>query len=178
MALYPPLLGLIIMNDDGNYQNNPLHGVGLKAMLVELVDHYGFEILFAYLNINCFNNNPSIASSDKFLKKTVWAREKVEAFYLYQLKSLPRASDSQFELPPRDRTMPITEKPGAPTELSLEAAEELREYKEKKAATHDRDGRSPRARSNSGSHSNRSSNYSKAPAAPAADVDPWANWKK
>jgi len=57
------------MNTEINYKNNPLHGVGLKRMLTEIVDHYGFEILFAYLNINSFNKNPSIASSVKFLKK-------------------------------------------------------------------------------------------------------------
>ena len=70
------------MSDDINYKNNPLHGVSAKALLTELVNHYGFNILFAYLNINCFNTNPSIESSLKFLKKTDWAREKVEAFYL------------------------------------------------------------------------------------------------
>ena len=166
------------MNDDGNYQNNPLHGVGLQAMLEELVDHYGFEILFAYLNINCFNNNPSVASSDKFLKKTVWAREKVEAFYLYQLKSLPRASDSQFELPPRDRTMPMDQQPGQPKELSLDDAQEMQEFREKKAAEHTSRGRPQR--SNSRPSSNRSTSYSndRSSAAPAPAVDPWANWKK
>lgn len=77
------------MNDEINYQNNPLHGLSLKNLLVEIVDHYGFEILFAYLNINCFNKNPSIDSAVKYLKKTDWARQKVEAFYLYKFKSLP-----------------------------------------------------------------------------------------
>jgi len=173
-------------NNDGNYQNNPLHGVGLEAMLVELVDHYSFEILFAYLNINCFKNKPSIESANKFLKKTVWAREKVEAFYLYQLKSLPRASDSQFELPPRDRTMPIEQQPGTPAELSLEDADQLREVRESKAAMFERGGRTgrpssgsrPSSNARSGSSSSRPSSRSHAPAAPAADVDPWANWKK
>ena len=70
------------MSDEINYQNNTLHGLSLKNLLIEIVDHYGFDILFAYLNINCFNNNPSIESAVKFLKKTDWAREKVEAFYL------------------------------------------------------------------------------------------------
>lgn len=58
------------MNDEIGYKNNPLHGVSLKTVVTELVEHYGFEILFAYLNINCFKNNPSIDSSIKFLKKT------------------------------------------------------------------------------------------------------------
>ena len=91
------------MDNDINYKSNPLHGVSLKTMLTELVDHYGFEILYAYLYINCFKTNASIASSVKFLNKTDWARENVEAFYLYQFKSLPRASADQYLLPPRDR---------------------------------------------------------------------------
>jgi uncharacterized protein (DUF2132 family) len=75
---------------DINYKTNPLHGLSLEKLLDELVSHYGFEILYAYLNINCFKSNPSIESSVKFLKKTGWAREKVEAFYLYQYKNYPR----------------------------------------------------------------------------------------
>lgn len=55
------------MSNEVDYTNNPLHGLGLKSLLIEIVDHYGFEMLFAYLNINCFKTNPSIASSVKFL---------------------------------------------------------------------------------------------------------------
>src|SRR5690606_40627228 len=90
------------MSDEINYQNNPLHGVSLKQLLTELVDHYGFEILYAYLNINCFKTKPSIESSVKFLKKTDWAREKVEAFYLYQYKNLPRSEEHTSELQSRE----------------------------------------------------------------------------
>lgn len=122
------------MNDKTNYQNNPLHGVGLNKLITLLSDHYGFEILYAYLNINCFNANPSIESSEKFLKKTDWAREKVEGFYLYEYMSLPRASAKEFELPPRDRTIPQDQQTGEPNELSLEDAEQLREKRAQKAA--------------------------------------------
>lgn len=125
------------MSVDTNYANNPLHGVGLKQLLTELVDHYGFEILFAYLNINCFNKNPSIESSVKFLKKTDWARERVEGFYLYQFKSLPRASAEQFELPPRERIIPQSQTPGEPAELSLEDAARLAEKRARRAALRD-----------------------------------------
>ena len=125
------------MNDEINYKNNPLNSVGLKKMLTELTDHYGFEILFAYLNINCFKTNPSITSSVKFLKKTVWAREKVEAFYLYSFKNLPKASYQQSKLPPRDRIIPDDQTAGEPAELSLEDAEQLREQRETKAAEFD-----------------------------------------
>ena len=95
----------ILMNEDINYANNPLHGLSLKNLLTEIVNHYGFEILFAYLNINCFNKNPSVDSSVKFLKRRI-GRAKSRGLYLYQFKSLPRASAEQFELPPRDRIIP------------------------------------------------------------------------
>ena len=120
------------MSNEINYKNNPLHGVGLKSLLIEMVDQYGFEMLFAYLNINCFKTNPSITSSVKFLKKTNWAREKVEALYLYEFKNLPRASSEQFLLPPRERIIPEHQAPGNPKELSLEDAEQLRAKREKK----------------------------------------------
>jgi len=122
------------MSNEINYKNNPLHGVSLKSLLIEIVDQYDFEILFAYLNINCFKTNPSIDSSVKFLKKTDWAREKVEVFYLYVFKHLPRASSEQFLLPPRERIIPEDQAPGDPKELSLEDAERLREKRAKKSA--------------------------------------------
>lgn len=143
------------MNDEINYKNNPLHGAGLKKILVELVDHYGFEILFAYLNINCFKTNPSIESSVKFLKNTDWAREKVEVFYLYEFKNLPRASSEQFALSPRDRVIPVDQSPREPKELSLEDAERLRIKREAKSAARNQGAR-PR---------------------PDENVDPWANRK-
>ena len=62
--------------------NNPLHGVKLATMLEFLVDQYGWKHLAARVNINCFKNDPSIKSSLKFLRKTPWAREKVEQLYL------------------------------------------------------------------------------------------------
>lgn len=135
MASLPyPLLREPAMSDDINYQNNPLHGLSLNNLLIELVDHYGFEILYAYLNVNCFKTKPSIDSSVKFLKKTDWAREKVEAFYMYEYKNLPRASYDQFQLPPRDRIVPNDQQPGEPAELSFEDAERLREKRARKAA--------------------------------------------
>jgi len=131
------------MSSEINYKNNPLHGLSLKILLTEIVDHYGFEILFAYLNINCFKTNPSIDSSVKFLKKVEWARKKVEGFYLYEYKNLPRASYEQFLLPPRDRVVPEGEVPGDPKELSLEDAERLHEKHAKKPAARDPWGKQP-----------------------------------
>jgi uncharacterized protein (DUF2132 family) len=62
--------------------NNPLHGVKLQDILEYLVNKYGWEYLGDKIPINCFINNPSIKSSLNFLRKTPWAREKVEQFYL------------------------------------------------------------------------------------------------
>ncbi|MDP7591374.1 MAG: VF530 family DNA-binding protein [Litorilituus sp.] len=121
------------MTNNSIYENNPLHGVGLEQVVTELVEHYGFEILYAYLNLNCFKTKPSVASSVKFLKKTDWAKDKVEGFYLYQYKNLPRADSSQFELPPRDRIVPAHHQPKPPAELSFEDAEHLRQKRAKKA---------------------------------------------
>ena len=66
--------------------NNPLHGVKLIDMLEQLVSYYGWEQLSFHININCFKSNPSIKSSLKFLRRTPWAREKVERLYLKILK--------------------------------------------------------------------------------------------
>ena len=62
--------------------NNPLHGVKLADVLAFLVDKYGFETLGERINIRCFKNDPSIKSCLKFLRRTPWAREKVERLYL------------------------------------------------------------------------------------------------
>lgn len=65
-----------------NPSANPLHGITLKAILEELVAYYGWEELDKRIRINCFSTNPSINSSLKFLRKTPWARIKVEALYV------------------------------------------------------------------------------------------------
>ena len=62
--------------------NNPLHGMTLEMILIKLVDFYGWEHLGHKINIRCFNEKPSIKSSLKFLRRTPWAREKVEQAYL------------------------------------------------------------------------------------------------
>ncbi len=65
--------------------NDPLHGVTLEVILNKLVDFYGWEQLGNMIKINCFISDPSIKSSLKFLRKTPWARKKVEDLYLYML---------------------------------------------------------------------------------------------
>ena len=78
------------MNDKINIENsqvnNPLHGIRLIDILDFLVEEYGWEELGHEININCFTNNPSVKSSLKFLRKTQWARDKVERLYLNALK--------------------------------------------------------------------------------------------
>lgn len=66
--------------------NNPLHGITLEKLLTELVEHYGWAELGRQIEIRCFNLDPSIASSLKFLRRTPWARERVESLYLYMLR--------------------------------------------------------------------------------------------
>ena len=62
--------------------NDPLHGKTLQSILVHLVAYYGWEQLGKLISINCFNNNPGINSSLTFLRKTPWARKKVEDLYI------------------------------------------------------------------------------------------------
>ncbi len=62
--------------------NNPLHGITLETIVTTLVEHYGWDELAERIPVNCFKNDPSIKSSLKFLRKTQWARDKVEALYL------------------------------------------------------------------------------------------------
>ncbi|KAA0888043.1 DUF2132 domain-containing protein [Oryzomonas rubra] len=64
------------------HSNDPLHGVTLKMMLAELVDHYGWVELGKRIDIRCFTHDPSMGSSLTFLRKTPWARDKVDELYL------------------------------------------------------------------------------------------------
>ena len=68
--------------------NDPLHGKTLKAIIEELVAFYGFDTLAELINIKCFKENPSIKSSLTFLRKTEWARKKVEELYIRTLPKL------------------------------------------------------------------------------------------
>lgn len=63
--------------------NNPLHGVTLEQIVSRLVDYYGWEELGMRIDIRCFNSDPSVKSSLKFLRRTPWARRKVEDLYLH-----------------------------------------------------------------------------------------------
>ena len=69
---------------------NPLHGVTLEAMVVGLADYFGWDELGRQIPIRCFQIDPSVGSSLKFLRKTPWAREKVESLYLFMLRDQKR----------------------------------------------------------------------------------------
>ena len=66
----------------GSQENNPMHGVTLEMIINRLVDNYGWEELGERIEINCFNFDPSVKSSLTFLRKTPWARAKVEKLYI------------------------------------------------------------------------------------------------
>lgn len=68
--------------------NNPLHGITLESIVNSLVEHYGWQTLGEQINIRCFTHDPSVKSSLKFLRKTPWARTKVETLYLATQKSV------------------------------------------------------------------------------------------
>lgn len=74
---------------------NPLHGLTLEAIVTALAAHYGWEGLGERIPVRCFQSEPSVASSLKFLRKTPWAREKVEGLYLFMLRETRRAGFTQ-----------------------------------------------------------------------------------
>jgi uncharacterized protein (DUF2132 family) len=74
------------MSETQTQPNNPLHGIKLAEILQYLVSNYGWEEMSEKVNINSFKNNPTIKSSLTFLRRTPWAREKVERLYLKSIK--------------------------------------------------------------------------------------------
>ncbi|WP_353133913.1 VF530 family protein [Limnohabitans sp.] len=78
------------MTDTPTQPRNPLHGKTLEALVTELADCYGWDGLGERINIRCFTHDPSVGSSLKFLRKTPWARDKVESLYLFMLRDMRR----------------------------------------------------------------------------------------
>lgn len=78
------------MTTPNDQARNPLHGVTLERMLNDLVAHFGWPELGRRIAIRCFTSEPSVASSLKFLRKTPWARDKVESLYLFMLREQVR----------------------------------------------------------------------------------------
>ena len=160
-------------------KNNPLHGIKLETLLTELVEHYGFEILAGQININCFKSNPSINSSLKFLRKTPWARNKVEAFYLYRYRNLPRPTDEQFELPPRERSVGLDQHTEPPAKIEPDD-KEFFDDPESGYTPHESAGK---PKSVSRTRAKPVSRPKPATLRPSSDTDstsandPWANWR-
>ena len=76
---------------------NPLHGLTLEAIVTSLADCYGWEELGRQIPVRCFTTDPSVSSSLKFLRKTPWAREKVESFYLFMLRDQRRQQQADAQ---------------------------------------------------------------------------------
>lgn len=158
------------MSQENEQLNNPLHGLKLDVLLNELVTHYGFDILAEYTRIKCFKNNPSIVSSLKFLRKTEWARETLERFYLYSFKNLPEPGEDEFEIPPRQRIIPLHIKAKEPKvlikgeaiiPLSKDSFKETHRSKPEHKKERKRESRGDKSSHNRGeSRSNESSNES------------------
>ncbi len=83
------------MNTPSAQPRNPLHGLTLEAILTALVEHYGWPGLGDRIQVRCFNVDPSIGSSLRFLRKTPWAREKVESLYLFMLREQRREREGR-----------------------------------------------------------------------------------
>jgi len=110
-------------------ENSPLQGVSAETMLTELVEFYGWEILYAALGLKCFKIQPTIPSALTFLKKTEWARNKVETFYLYRFKRMPKDRD-QFDLKPRERGFDDGAVPREPIPLTIEMIQQMKAQSE------------------------------------------------
>ncbi|MBA6381764.1 DUF2132 domain-containing protein [Colwellia sp. BRX10-6] len=78
-----------------NQPFNPLHGITLKALVTELVEYFGYPALSQKIKIKCFTEDPSINSTLKFLRKTPWAREKVEALFIKNYHKVHQANDEK-----------------------------------------------------------------------------------
>ena len=92
--------------------HNPLHGVKLEQIVTDLVDTFGWDVLAEQVNLNCFRANPSVRSSLKFLRKTQWARDKVESLYVYAIvrgKPLKPQHEYQAQTRPSASTTPTTQ---------------------------------------------------------------------
>ena len=79
-------MNLLLSHAMTEHPHNPLQGMTLEAILTILVERHGWETLSQRINVRCFTSDPSIKSSLTFLRKTPWARQKVEAWYLYDLR--------------------------------------------------------------------------------------------
>lgn len=107
-------------------ENSPLHGVNAETMVTELVEFYGWDILYAALGLKCFKIKPTIPSCLTFLKKSDWGREKVEDFYLYRFKRMPKIREDLFDLKPRERGFSKGIVPREPIPLTIEKINQMK----------------------------------------------------
>jgi uncharacterized protein (DUF2132 family) len=100
---------------------NPLHGVKLEQVITDLVDTFGWEVLAEQVNLNCFKDKPSVKSSLKFLRKTPWARDKVESLYVYAIvRGKPLRSQEAYQA--KLRSSPKAAPMSAPKSVSKPAS--------------------------------------------------------
>lgn len=84
------------MSEDHQKQaNNPLHGLTLENILTDLIEFVGWEKMAEKVNIKCFSENPNLKSSLAFLRKTPWARKKVEVLYLFNIKRIQKGKSEK-----------------------------------------------------------------------------------
>lgn len=124
-------------------RNSPLHGLSAETMLTELVEFYGWETLDVAIDLKCFRIKPTIPSALTFLKKAEWARNRVEDFYLYYFRQMPKGSAEEMELKPRERGFPDGVLPKDPIPLSVAKIEELRMDREARRPPEKRAPRKP-----------------------------------
>lgn len=116
---------------------NPLHGITLEKMVTDLQAHYGWDMLGRMIKINSFNWHPSIKSSLVFLRKTPWARQKVEELYVDTLPDLKAAAEGKAVAPSqwRDEEVPVEAAPVAEIEKEVRGAEAVAETEMEIVAT-------------------------------------------
>ena len=106
-SIGPPQASTAPLGDSGSHEvksvgatTDPLHGVTLETIVTALSTHYGWDELGQRIPIRCFQSEPSVASSLKFLRKTPWARAKVEGLYLFMLREIKRSGPTVHNFPP------------------------------------------------------------------------------
>ena len=127
-------------------KNSPLHGLSAEAMLTELVEFYGWKALDDAIDLKCLRIKPTVPSALTFLKKAEWARNRVENFYLYIFKGMPKGDAEEMELKPRERGFPRGIRSKAPLPLSAEKIEQLRQEREEQRPPEKRAPRKPSRR--------------------------------
>lgn len=165
-----------------NLRNHPLNGIGLEALLGDLVRQYGWEVLAEQLPIDCFKSYPSFKSSMKFLQKTEWARERLEELYLYKFLQYPLPSPEQCEIEPRNRVPESARQSNEPFNIQLGDAEFF--ACPGKCPTTTKPSHPSRRQSQSSDQPHRQSrskhneSKNKRPKTSEHSSDPWAKWRK